>query len=85
MTYEEYVDTIVIPFREAMLNGEDVEWVCVTTDVTCHTTGCIADGRPIRMNVAENLDGVYRVSCGGCQEAATDLFFWGYNGEAFTT
>lgn len=90
MTLEEYTNNIAIPHRQALLNHEDVEQIFVDADVTCHTTGCIGDNVTRRILLAENADGVYRVSCGTCEtdginNRINDIVLWGYQGVQFTT
>lgn len=89
MTLQEYIDNIAIPYREAVLNHEDVEQIFVDADVVCHTPTCSQNGIVKRILLVENADGVYRVSCGSCEtnginNKITDIMLWGYQGVQFT-
>jgi hypothetical protein len=52
--------------------AEDV-FPMVLMDTTCHTPGCVNDGVTHRVNVPVNADNVFRVICGTCSQAVTDL------------
>jgi hypothetical protein len=42
-------------------------------DTTCRTPGCVNENVTHRINAPVNSDGVFRVICGTCSQAVTDL------------
>jgi hypothetical protein len=45
----------------------------VSMDTTCRTPGCVNEGVTHRADVPVNADGVFRVVCGTCSQAVTDI------------
>jgi hypothetical protein len=52
---------------------EEVERPRVLMDATCRTTNCVNENVTHRINASVNSDGVFRVICGTCSQAVTDL------------
>ena len=59
------------PFEERSLPDP---WLSVPARLTCATPGCpVAAAGPVRHELYENADGVYRASCGACGRPITDI------------
>lgn len=52
---------------------EEEEFLTVLMDTTCRTTGCVNENVTHRINAPVNADGVFRVICGTCSQAVTDI------------
>jgi hypothetical protein len=52
---------------------EDIDLGSVMMDTTCHTSGCVNENVTHRVQVPINPDGIFRVVCGTCSRAVTDL------------
>ena len=52
---------------------EDTAFPTVLMDTTCHTSGCVNENVTHRVQVPVNADNVFRVICGTCSKAVTDL------------
>ena len=52
---------------------EDIELGTVLMDTTCRTPLCRNENKTHRVEVPVNADGVFRVVCGTCSQAVTDL------------
>lgn len=53
---------------------EPEEWPGVDAVLVCRTVGCPAEGEQVQARVGENVDGVFRAGCGGCQQEITELW-----------
>ena len=52
---------------------EDIELGTVLMDTTCRTPLCLNENKTHRVEVPVNADGIFRVVCGTCSQAVTDL------------
>jgi hypothetical protein len=52
---------------------EEEEFLTVLMDTTCRTSGCVNENVTHRIDAPVNSDGVFRVICGTCSQAVTDL------------
>lgn len=53
--------------------NEEQSFPTKVVDTTCHTPGCVNDGVTHRIAAPVNADGIFRVVCGTCSEAVTDI------------
>lgn len=53
---------------------EPEEWPAHPAVLVCRTAGCPAEGEEVPAMVGENVDGVFRAACGGCQEPITEMW-----------
>lgn len=60
------------PEEDQELPGDD-KWLFIDTLATCRTPGCPVEGKTMRLELAEPIDGVYRVLCGRCHITVEDL------------
>lgn len=52
---------------------EEQELPTALMDATCRTQGCVNENVTHRIQAPVNADGVFRVVCGTCSQAVTDL------------
>jgi hypothetical protein len=52
---------------------DEIDNSTVLMDTTCRTPGCVNENVTHRINALVNSDGVFRVICGTCSQAVTDL------------
>jgi hypothetical protein len=52
---------------------EEQELGTVLMDATCRTQGCVNENVTHRIQAPVNSDGVFRVVCGTCSQAVTDI------------
>jgi hypothetical protein len=52
---------------------EEEELLTVLLDTTCRTSACVNENVTHRINAPVNADGVFRVICGTCSQAVTDI------------
>ena len=52
---------------------EEVEFPNALVDTTCRTPACVNENVTHRINAPVNSDGVFRVICGTCSQAVTDI------------
>jgi hypothetical protein len=52
---------------------DEIDNSTVLMDTTCRTEGCVNENVTHRINAAVNADGIFRVVCGTCSQAVTDL------------
>lgn len=52
---------------------EEVELLTVLVDTTCRTPACANENVTHRIYAPVNSDGVFRVICGTCSQAVTDI------------
>lgn len=52
---------------------EEVERPTALIDTTCRTPGCVNENVTHRVQAPVNADGMFRVVCGTCSQAVTDL------------
>lgn len=54
-------------FQDSNGDWRDIDqWPQVQAISICHTEGCPVYNEPIELTLAENVDGVFRAMCGGC-------------------
>jgi len=52
---------------------EEQELPTALIDTTCSTQGCVNENVTHRIQAPVNSDGVFRVVCGTCSQAVTDI------------